>query len=59
MPLLVKILALIVLLVLLVWFFRKGGQHLSAEDLEYVRSDGTPRPVSGAWDEESDPPEAA
>ncbi|MFA6253572.1 MAG: hypothetical protein WCV69_04660 [Patescibacteria group bacterium] len=59
MPLFIKIPALIVLLVLCVWFFHKGGKHLSAEDLEYVRSDGTPRPVSGAWDKEDDPPEAA
>jgi hypothetical protein len=59
MPLPIKISALIVLLVAFVWLFRKGGQHLSAEDLEHVRNDGAPRPVSGAWDEESDPPEAA
>lgn len=53
------LLAIAALAVFITWLCHKGGERLRTEDLEYVKSDGKPRPISGQWDDENDPPEAA
>lgn len=59
MGLFIKVMVLVLAIgIFLVWLDRKAGR-LRAEDLEYVRRDGTPRPEPGQKWEDSDPPEAA